>query len=214
MKCLFFDLDGTLTDPKPGIEACIRHTLEQMNIEDHHEDLDWCIGPPLQESFARMVGEARVEEAVAIYRQRFAHIGLYENEVYSGIKDCLSALREEGFVLYLATSKVRFFACRILEHFKLATHFADVFGAELNGVRSNKAELLSYALDLSGVSARESVMIGDRKHDALGARANGLCSIGVQWGYGSLDELEAAGVDHQVSTRPELTELLLSLSGK
>lgn len=214
MKSLFFDLDGTLTDPKPGIEACIRHTLVQMNVEVLDDDLDWCIGPPLQESFGQMVGAARTEEAIAIYRERFARTGLYENAVYSGIEACLSGLKDEGFELYVATSKVRLFACRILEHFGLASYFTDVFGAELNGLRSNKAELLSYALDLTGRSAAESVMIGDRKHDAIGAKANGLRSIGVEWGYGSVAELEEVGVDYRVATRPELTELLLSMGGK
>lgn len=214
IKNLFFDLDGTLTDPKAGIEACIRHSLAEMGVEDIWDDLSWCIGPPLHDSLGQMVGDARTDEAVAIYRERFARIGLYENEVYGGIETCLSDLKDAGFILYLATSKVRFFASRILEHFGLATYFTDVFGAELNGLRSNKADLLSHALDLSGAQEMESMMIGDRKHDVVGAKANGLSAIGVEWGYGSVAELEDAGVDYRVATRPDLADLLLSLRDK
>lgn len=211
MAALFFDLDGTLTDPKAGIFASIHFALDQLGVEERPDDLSWCIGPPLQESFARMVGASRTEEAIAAYRQRFAITGLYENEVYDGIPELLARLCDEDFKLYVATSKVRLYATRILEHFGLAHCFTDIFGSELNGLRANKQHLIAYGMDLSGLSASDIIMIGDRKHDIMGAKGNDVRSIGVLWGYGGREELEQAGADHIVADRDGLYRLIRSL---
>lgn len=195
MTVLFFDLDGTLTNPKQGIVNCITHALQSMGIEEVPRDLDWCIGPPLQDSFVQMVGQDRAGEAIRLYRQRFAAEGLYENAVYEGIEALLSDLKARDVSLYVATSKARVYAVRILEHFGLAHYFTDIFGAELNGLYANKVDLLAHALCLTDVQADQAIMLGDRKHDILGAKANDMASIGHLWGFGSFFELEQAGAD-------------------
>lgn len=205
---LFFDLDGTLTDPAPGITGCIRHALEQLGFAPPaSEELLWCIGPPLQESFRRLVGEAAAGRALTLYRERYAEIGLYENQVYPGIEDTLLRLRGEGATLHVASSKPHVYVERILDHFALREHFVGVYGSELDGTRTDKSELLAHALGQCGASAQESTMIGDRSHDAIGARRNGMPFVGVLYGYGSLDELRAAGASRWVERPRELADL-------
>ncbi|WP_245417966.1 HAD hydrolase-like protein [Cohaesibacter celericrescens] len=207
---IFFDLDGTLTDPKLGIVGSIRYALDALDVADQPDDLDWCIGPPLQESFAKMVGPERMEEAIAAYRQRYSTVGLFENTVYDGIPALLTDLKSRGIALYVATSKPRLYANEILEHFELAPFFSGIFGAEMDGTRGNKAELLSYALKMSGETADLSLMIGDRKYDILGGKANQMKTLGVLWGYGDRAELELAGADLIVDDLKALADRLKS----
>ena len=169
MRTVFFDLDGTLTDPKPGIVRSIQHALGRLNRPvPEEDDLLWCIGPPLRSSFVRLLdGEAEADLAVAFYRDRFGDIGLYENDVYPGITRVLGELKAAGWALHVATSKPHVYAQRILEHFELTAHFDQVFGAELSGERADKTDLLAQALRESGGSSGRSVMIGDRSHDML-----------------------------------------------
>lgn len=204
MAILFFDLDGTLTDPAEGIIGCLRHTFEMMGIKDVPDDLNWCIGPPLHESLATLLGPNRAGEAIAIYRAQFAKTGLYQNEVYQGMPALLADLNARGHSLYVATSKVKIFADRILEHFDLAQHFNHAFGSELDGTRSKKGDLLAFALKETGCRADDAFMIGDRKFDIIGAQANSIASIGVTWGYGSLNELQEAGAGKIVGSVAEL----------
>ena len=193
-EAIYFDLDGTLTDPKPGITRSIQYALERLNREVPPEEaLTWCIGPPLRASFAILVGEAHADRAVTFYRERFAETGLYENTLYPGISELLGGL--SGLHVFLATSKPQIFAERILEHFGIAHHFKKAFGSELDGRRTNKAELLAVALSETKTSPSRSVMIGDREHDIRGARANGMQAWGVLYGYGSQLELEEAGAE-------------------
>ncbi|HAT85182.1 MAG TPA: HAD family hydrolase [Rhizobiales bacterium] len=193
VKHIFFDLDGTLTDPKPGIVGSIRYALDKLGITEQPDDLGWCIGPPLQESFAKLVPDTDPDEAIALYRERFSDVGLYENRVFDGTQEMLHIVKDCGGELYVATSKPHVFAKRILDHFGLSHFFAHIFGAEMDGTRSNKAELLAYALAECGADPHSSLMIGDRKHDIVGAHANGIASAGVLWGYGSRCELQEAG---------------------
>ena len=211
MPVCFFDLDGTLTDPKEGIVGSMQYALEKLGVSDIPEELDWIIGPPLHQSFEMLVGKDRAQEGINAYRERYAVTGLYENTLYEGIPALLDGLKETGYPLHVATSKVRMFAVPILEHFALDGYFGQVFGSEPDGTRSNKGELLTYALEQTGVKAEEAVMIGDRKHDILGAKANGMRSVGLLWGYGSREELEEAGADHIVSDLPALAALLRRL---
>ncbi|WP_316858349.1 HAD family hydrolase [uncultured Cohaesibacter sp.] len=211
MTSIFFDLDGTLTDPKTGIVGSVQYALNKLGIDDIPEDLDWVIGPPLQESAAKLAGDARKDELVAAYRERYSRDGLFENSVYNGIPDMLEELQKAGNALFVATSKPHPFANQILEHFDLSRYFVKVFGAELDGTRSNKAELLAHALDVSGSDARSSIMVGDRKHDILGAKANGMKSVGVLWGYGGEDELREAGADEIASIIGSLPSLFSSM---
>ena len=203
MDAIYFDLDGTLTDPKPGITRCIQYALQRL---DHPtiptaDELTWCIGPPLRSSFVTLLGgDQSADRAVALYRERFSDIGLYENGVYDGIDEVLTALRASGHRLFVATSKAHVYAERIIDHFGLRRHFERVFGAELDGTRADKSHLLEYALKEVAVDPAKTLMIGDRRHDMVGAKNNGMKGIGVLYGYGSRDELLEAGAHHVCAT--------------
>ena len=199
MDAIFFDLDGTLTDPKIGITRSIQYALGKLEHPTipTEDELTWCIGPPLRGSFAKLLGaENSADLAVSYYRERFSDVGLYENGVYDGIGDVLTTLGQSGRRLFVATSKPHVFAERIIEHFGLRHHFERVFGSELDGTRVDKSHLLQYALQQTSVDPSRAIMIGDRSHDIVGARNNGIRAIGVLYGYGSEDELTAAGALH------------------
>jgi phosphoglycolate phosphatase len=198
MNTIYFDLDGTLTDPKPGITRSIQYALGKLDRAVPTEDeLTWCIGPPLRASLKQLVGtDELADAALLLYRERFGDIGLYENEVYPGIEDTLSVLAKSGRRMFVATSKAVIYAERIIDHFKLRGYFERVFGSELDGTRGDKTELLGYALQTTGVDPSESVMIGDRKFDMIGARNNGMTAVGVLYGYGTREELLAGGAHH------------------
>ncbi|MFV2034932.1 MAG: HAD hydrolase-like protein [Halocynthiibacter sp.] len=195
MQTVFIDLDGTLIDPKPGITRSIRHALLAMGREAPGEDaLEWCIGPPLLDSFRQLgVPDAELDRTVAHYRERFTDAGLFEAVLYDGALDMLAALRDTGARLWLATSKPHEYARTICDHFGIAEFLGGVFGAELDFTRSDKTELLAHALSETATDAGRATMLGDRKHDVIGASNNGLRSIGALWGYGGRAELEAAG---------------------
>ena len=205
MEAIYFDLDGTLTDPKPGITRSIQYALRKL---DHptiptEDELTWCIGPPLRASFVKILGgEEFADRAVSLYRERFSDIGLFENAVYDGISEVLTTLSQSGQRLFVATSKPHVFATRIVEHFGLRHHFEHVFGSELDGTRVDKSDLLAYALGIATVDPSNTLMIGDRSHDMVGAGNNGMKGIGVLYGYGSRDELIGAGA-LQVCATPQ-----------
>jgi phosphoglycolate phosphatase len=200
---IYFDLDGTLTDPKIGITRSIQYALTRLDQAVPPEDeLTWCIGPPLQASFRTMLGnDDLADRAVALYRERFGDTGIFENSVYPGIVEVLSALRVSGRRLFVATSKPVVYATRIIDHFAMNVYFERVFGSELDGTRADKTELLDFALKASGTDPQRATMIGDRRHDMIGARNNGMTAIGVLYGYGSEAELVAAGA-HRVCASP------------
>jgi len=211
IKNILWDLDGTLTDPKFGIIRCIQYAIERFGKEvPPFEQLFWCIGPPLYESFPKLVPNASREDIlmlVDLYRERFSDIGMYENEVYLGIPELLNELQQKH---YVATSKPHVFAKKILSHFKLTPFFSNIHGSELNGVRSDKGELIKFILDNESLDPNKTVMIGDRKHDIIGAKKLGLKSIGITWGYGSTDEHVEAGADFIFNTPQELGNFLNS----
>lgn len=192
---LLFDLDGTLVDPEPGIVGSVRHALAGMGREiDPDADLTWVIGPPLRQSFATLLaGQGDPETALALYRERYGTIGLTEAAVYPDIPAALTALGRPPMRLIVCTSKPRVFAVRVLEHFGLARHFSAVYGAELDGRFDDKGELIAHLLEAEGLRADRVLMIGDRKHDVLGAARNGVPAIGVLWGHGDEAELRTAG---------------------
>jgi phosphoglycolate phosphatase len=204
MNPIYFDLDGTLTNPKPGITRSIQYALRKLDHAAPPEDeLTWCIGPPLHSSFKKMLGtEALANAAITLYRERFADIGLFENEVYPGIEGTLSMLAGQGRRLFVATSKPGVYAERIIDHFRLRGYFERVFGSELDGTRSDKTELLKFALKAAHLDPAGTIMIGDRSHDMIGARNNGMTAVGVLYGYGSREELLAAGA-HRLSATPQ-----------
>jgi phosphoglycolate phosphatase len=208
MGTIFFDLDGTLTDPKPGITRSIQYALEKLGHPVPGEDeLIWCIGPPLHASLKKLVGtDALADQALLLYRKRFADIGLFENEAFPGIEDTLSALASSGRRMFIATSKPAVYAERIVDHFGLKPYFERVFGSELDGTRTDKIDLLRHALETAKVDPRQAIMIGDRGHDMIGARNNKMTAIGVLYGYGSREELEGAGAHRICETHRELVE--------
>jgi phosphoglycolate phosphatase len=207
-----FDLDGTLTDPKLGITRSIQYALERLGEPVPQADaLTWMIGPPLIRSFAKLVGEVAAPEALALYRERFSTVGLSENAVYPGIPEALAQLRAQGVRLFVATSKPHVYARPIVEHFGLSAYFEAVYGSELDNRNADKADLLRVLIREQALDPREAVMIGDREHDAIGARANGLAAIGVSWGYGSRAELAAAGVAMIADSPDELPRTVSDL---
>jgi phosphoglycolate phosphatase len=194
---LLFDLDGTLTDSYQGITRCISHALIMMGRPTPlQKDLRWCIGPPLKSSLAKLLAsdsDTIVEKALAFYRQRFGSVGLFENKVYDDIPEALNGLRQAGHTLYVATSKAAVYAERIIAHFGLGGCFKRIYGSELDGTRGDKASLIRYILESESINSSDAFMIGDREHDMIGAGANGIRGLGVLWGYGSLQELQASG---------------------
>lgn len=194
---LLFDLDGTLTDSRPGIITSIQHALGESGLEiPAAETLLWCIGPPILESFKTLVGADRADlfdPAVQSYRKRYSDTGIFESELYPGIVDALAELKGLGHTLHVATSKAEIFAVRIITHFGLDPYFTSVNGSELDGTRANKADLIAHILDTQGIAREQAIMIGDREHDMIGAVKNGLPAIGVLWGYGTGAELMATG---------------------
>lgn len=210
-KYLLFDLDGTLTDPKEGITNSVAYALRQYGIIENPDDLLRFIGPPLHIGLMDWYGfeEKQAFEAVAHYRVFFADKGIYQNAVFEGAAEMLADLQKLGKTIVLATSKPEVYARQILEHFDLAKYFDHICGATLDGSRSIKADVITYALETAGVTDKsQAVMIGDRHHDIEGGIRNGLETVGVLFGYGSREELEAAGAHRIVPTLPELHALL------
>ena len=207
---IFFDLDGTLTDPKIGITGSIQYALGKLNMPVPTQDeLTWCIGPPLRASFVALLGgEEHADRGVELYRERFNTIGLFENALYDDIVPVLASLHGSGRKLYVATSKPHVFADRIIDHFGLRKYFTRVFGSELDGTRVDKSDLLRYALDETATDPARAIMIGDRKHDVIGAANNGITAIGVIYGYGGRSELTEAGAKHLVEAPGEITTLV------
>ncbi|MBK8900803.1 MAG: HAD family hydrolase [Anaerolineaceae bacterium] len=194
---LLFDLDGTLTDPKVGITESIRYALAKMERPYPPDaSLDWCIGPPLQETFATLLQTTDPQlpiEALRLFRERFGTIGLFENTPYPAIPQVLQTVQAAGLRLFIATSKPAVFARQIAEHFDLAHYFLVVYGSEMDGRLTHKNELIHHILQQEALDPAQTLMIGDREHDVLGAKANNVTAVGVTWGYGSAAELTAAG---------------------
>ena len=214
---VLFDLDGTLTDPREGIIACFKHALHGLGYcPPPDSDLERYIGPPLQECFASLLpseSPEQIDTAVDLYRQRFSTEGIFENEVYPGIHDALAELRTGGASIYIATSKPCVFAQRIVDHFGLRSYFQMIYGSELDGTRSNKSELIAHILAKESIPPRSTFMVGDRAHDVIGAKANGVFPVAALWGYGTREELNAAGATI-FCERPEmLGKALLSSTG-
>jgi len=209
---ILFDLDGTLTDPREGIVGCIKHALVTLGQPVPSDSLlERFIGPPLQDAFRQLLAatdsQALVSEAVAAYRDRFAAVGMFENRVYSAIPHVLNAMQKRGARLFVATSKPRVFAEKILVHFELAQYFECIYGSELDGTRSDKGLLIEYALAESNLAAADTMMVGDRSHDVIGAAKNDVCPVGVLWGFGSRDELANAGASQLFDTPMDLLRL-------
>lgn len=209
---IIFDLDGTLTDPMVGITKSVQYALRSYGIEvEDLETLCPFIGPPLKDSFMEYYGFSpeQATEAIRRYREYFTVTGLYENVEYSGIQELLSELKAHGKHLLVATSKPELFARQILEYFQMSEYFDFIGGASMDEVRVRKGDVIKYVLKENQITElSQAIMIGDRKHDILGAKEAGLESVGVLYGYGNREELELAGADYVVATIEELGQLL------
>ncbi len=208
---IFFDLDGTLTDPAEGITNSVAYALSKFGIPDcERSRLFKFIGPPLIDSFMEYYGFSKQEalKAVEYYREYFSSKGIFENSLYRGIKDLLIYLKSADKKIVLATSKPDEFAKIILNHFEISEYFDFLAGATMNETRTQKDEVIEYALESLGITDTSSVvMIGDRKYDIEGAHKFGISAVGFLYGYGTKEELTEAGADYTVSTVEELKEL-------
>lgn len=211
-KYILFDLDGTLTDPKEGITKSFQYALRHFGIEEPNLDkLEVVIGPPLRDSFVEFYGLDwdQTMEAELKYRERFATVGLYENILYEGIDCMLNNLCKNGKLVAVASSKPTVFVLEILKHFKIDQYFHHVIGSNLDGTRTDKAEVVEEAIKGFGqINTEEIIMVGDRKFDVIGAHEKNIDVIGVTYGYGGYKELSEAGADYIVNTVEELSTLL------
>lgn len=208
---ILFDLDGTLTDSGPGIMKAGQYALRAFGIERDWRELSFFVGPPLSETFAHFVSEENVDAAVAKFRENYQQDGWLDNAPYPGIPALLAHLKSEGKRLFVATSKLDTMAERILEHFGLAPYFDAICGApEGDKEAGKKVNVVKAALKAAGCNdLSRAVMVGDREHDVLGAKKNGLPCIGAVYGYGTAGELTAAGAAALADTVEELHKLLL-----
>ena len=210
-KTILFDLDGTLTDSGEGIINCVIYALERFGLPVPHRDsLRYFVGPPLHESFIRQgVPAERAEEAVAVYRERYVPIGMYENTPYPGILEMLETLKNAGYTLYVASSKPEWMCVRILEHFDLAHYFAQICGATMDTSRTNKEAVIEYLIRENG-KADNMIMVGDTKFDVIGSNFHGIPCVGVSWGYGTVEDMQTAGAIRIVYSTEELLNFLLN----
>lgn len=213
-KYILFDLDGTLTDPEEGITKSIAYGLEKMGKKDINlKDLRKFIGPPLKESFMKYYGfnEEETQKTIEFQREYFRAKGKFENIIYKGIAELLKTLKEGNYILAVATSKPEVFAIEILEYFELKDYFTFVGGSLLDGNRTKKGDVIKYVMENLGIVEEKSkvIMIGDREHDIVGAKANGIDSIGVKYGFAEGHELEEAGANYIIESVEKLKEFFI-----
>ena len=208
---LLFDLDGTITDSTEGIVKCLENAIKQMGFE-LPEDTNKFLVPPIRQSFSEFCGmnPQQIDEAVGIFRERYSKTGLYENQVYEGVSEMLEELKNSGKRIMVATSKPEVYAKRIFKRAGLDRYFEIVGGAELDGSRDYKHEVIEYVLAKAGITDRNRVlMIGDRRQDVIGAHKTGIKCLGILWGFGSREELEEAGADYITETPQTLVKMLI-----
>jgi phosphoglycolate phosphatase len=215
INTVLFDLDGTLTNPREGIINSILYALDKLVIkEELVTELDTFIGPPLRDSFLTRYNltEKRADEALELYREYFSHKGIYENKVYPGIKELLESLIVNKIKLFVATSKPTVFAEQILRYFELDKYFSGTIGSNLDNSRTDKTEIISYAISFHSLQTKNCVMVGDRKHDIIGAKNNSMKSIGVTYGFGTIEELLLHRPDFIANDCNELQSVILNLT--
>lgn len=210
---LFFDLDGTLTDSRQGITESVRHALLTADYNaPSAKELEWVVGPPLRESFMKLAKSDNpqiAEHLLKLYRERFEPIGMFENRVYDGIPDTLQQLKSMDLRLFVATSKPRVYAEKIIRHFHLDPFFDYIAGAELDGSIDTKADVIRSLLTKYPHDTATCLMIGDREHDVFGARENDIDTLGVSYGFGTTEELLQAGAKSVVKSPQAIVSFVL-----
>jgi phosphoglycolate phosphatase len=195
---ILFDLDGTLVDPGPGIEDSIRYVLGRLGVAPPPGNLRWCVGPPLREIFSKLLPPSAqpqdLERAVSLYLERHAAVGLHQSVVYPGIGAMLVQLRDSAR-LFVVTAKVAAHAEQILRARSLRGYFELVAGSSPDGRLTDKADALASVLAGGKIAATSAVIVGDRAHDILAGKRNGVFTIGVTYGYGTIPELTQSGAD-------------------
>lgn len=211
---LLIDLDGTITDPEPGILASVRHALDRMGIAVPQEPMTWVIGPPLRLSFPKLgVPADQVETAVALYRQRYAGGALFDCTLYEGIAQALRGLKGEGHRLFVATSKAHVYARQLIAHFGLDDIFDGVHGSELDGRNDAKKDVIAQILATHALAGGDCIMVGDTPFDVEGAHHHAIPTIGVRWGHGG-DRLVAARPAALVDAPADLSAAVAVLAGR
>jgi phosphoglycolate phosphatase len=214
LKSLFFDLDGTLTDPKEGITRCINYALVSLGKgQIDEEELQKYIGPPLRSSFQKLLCSndiSLIEKAIELYRDRFSDKGIFENKLYPGIPELLANLCDESLRLYVATSKPKVYADRIIEHFQLTRYFQYIYGSGLDGSLQDKVKLLEFIMNQTKLIRGETAMVGDRKEDIISGKLNGIRTIGVIYGYGSKNEIAEANPDYICNSPYDIRNIVLN----
>lgn len=208
-KTILFDLDGTLTDSGEGILNCAELALRHFGLPiPDRQTLRVFVGPPLHDTFVKFgVPEDKAEEAVAVYRSRYTTVGKFENTPYPGVHEMLQALKDQGHTLLVATSKPEGMSIEITDKFDLSKYFSRICGATMDRSRSSKEDVIAYLLEQNG-TAENMVMVGDTAFDVLGAAAHKIPTIGVSWGYGSVEEMKNAGAVAIAYSMDELLTLL------
>ena len=208
-KTILFDLDGTLTDSGEGILNCAELALRHFGLPiPDRQTLRVFVGPPLHDTFVKFgVPEDKAEEAVAVYRSRYTTVGKFENTPYPGVHKMLQALKDQGHTLLVATSKPEGMSIEIMDKFDLSKYFSRICGATMDRSRSSKEDVIAYLLEQNG-TAENMVMVGDTAFDVLGAAAHKIPTIGVSWGYGSVEEMKNAGAVAIAYSMDELLTLL------
>ena len=213
LKNILFDLDGTLTDPKEGITKCVQYALKKFGIERNCDELIEFIGPPLKEQFMKYANLSNNDgiRAVKYYRERYAPIGIFENGIYDGVLEMLSALKDKGYVLAIATSKPSAFSKKVCDKYGISEYITYLSGSELDGRNTEKSAVIKNAMDFLGATKDNTIMIGDRIYDLEGADIMGIPSIGVSYGYGTLGELKKGNAIAIVNSPIEIVNTIETL---
>ncbi len=214
IRAVLFDLDGTILDSKPGIFRSLTYALDSLSLPIPPEtELMGFLGPPLPMGFEHVcrVPRESVSEAVRLYREYYNGGGKFEAAIYDGVKEVLTSLRERGIRTCITTSKPQVFARQILEHFGISSLFDGIYGSELDGSRSHKAEVMRFCMEQQGIEPAQAILVGDRYFDVDGAKTFSMPCVGVLYGYGTLEELQTAGAAYLASDTTALLDLLLRL---
>lgn len=213
MKAYFFDLDGTLTDSRPGLNLSLRAALRALGLADMSDsDAARHIGGPLPEVFralAPQISQADIESGMAAFRSAYEREGIAQNLIYPGVVELLQEIGRRGATSFVVTSKPEHYAVRVVEIIGIKPYLRGVVGAGLDET-DTKTSLVARALSVAGVAPADALMLGDRNYDIIGALANGVLPAGALWGYGSHDELHGAGCRHFAGSPAEFHDRFVS----